>query len=184
MLLSFVVIQFNSNFAGCNLLYCWLVLCCTGWLFFVAIIQSLHRLYLIYALEFKRQTFHELWISCLPFVWNYHLSTHVWDLSLLNIETFLVLSSFKFPFLTTWFGLLPAASLITCRPGRVSVKVQATKVKGQGSSASANEISRIMDMPAAMALLCPSTCPRSESYAWKNTQKEEGWIETEWMKGI
>jgi len=74
---------------------------------------------------------------------------------------------------------MQAASLITCRPGCMSVKVQSSGVKGQGASVSTDEISRIMDLAAVMPLLCPSNYTRSESYAWKNRQREEGWIQTE-----
>lgn len=36
------------------------------------------------------------------------------------------------------------------------VKGQSSQAKGQGASVSADEISRIMGMPAVTALLCPS----------------------------
>lgn len=51
---------------------------------------------------------------------------------------------------------------------------RARRAKGQGSSASTDEISRIMDMPAVTALLCPSDYRTSESHAWKQRQGEGG----------
>lgn len=46
----------------------------------------------------------------------------------------------------------------------MSVRVQGLQVKGQGASASTNEISRIMEMPAAMALSIRT------SYAWEKNR--------------
>lgn len=66
------------------------------------------------------------------------------------------------------FGWMHAASLITCHPG---VRVQSSGAKGQRASVSTDEISRIMELPAVMLLLCPSCHTGSESCAWNNLQR-------------
>lgn len=79
------------------------------------------------------------------------------------------------------FGFLNAAQLITCRPGCVSVRGQSSQVKGQGA---ANEMSRIMDMPAVTRCSAHQITERARATPGKMRQSERkrrgGYRQNEW----